>query len=63
MPAEKLTKRRFFQILIMLGILVFVFLYRTYQYSESPNRKSHHSEPAERTKSAGDFEPVFEKQQ
>ncbi len=63
MPAEKLTKRRFFQILIMLGILVFVFLYRTYQHSEPSNRKSHHSEPFVQSQSAGDFEPVFEKQQ
>lgn len=32
MPAEKLTKKRLIQILIMLGILLFLFFYRTYTY-------------------------------
>ncbi|EPE69934.1 hypothetical protein I142_09286 [Pasteurella multocida RIIF] len=33
MAAEKLTKKRLIQILIMLGILVFLFFYRTYTHS------------------------------
>lgn len=32
MAAEKLTKKRLIQILIMLCILVSAFLYRTYTY-------------------------------
>ncbi len=32
MAAEKLTKKRLIQILIMLGILLFLFFYRTYLY-------------------------------
>ncbi|AFF23978.1 hypothetical protein SAMN05421675_0246 [Pasteurella multocida] len=32
MAAEKLTKKRLIQILIMLGILVFLFFYRTYTH-------------------------------
>lgn len=33
MPAERLTKKRLIQILIMLAILVTAFIYRTYQYA------------------------------
>ncbi|EGP06076.1 hypothetical protein GEW_04129 [Pasteurella multocida subsp. gallicida str. Anand1_poultry] len=33
MAAEKLTKKRLIQILIMLGILVFLFFYRTYTHA------------------------------
>lgn len=33
MPAEKLTKKRLIQILVMLGILIAAFIYRTYTYS------------------------------
>lgn len=32
MPAEKLTKKRLIQILIMLAILIIAFVYRTYNY-------------------------------
>lgn len=32
MAAEKLTKKRLIQILIMLAILLFLFFYRTYTY-------------------------------
>ena len=33
MPAEKLTKKRLVQILVMLVILIAAFVYRTYQYA------------------------------
>lgn len=33
MAAEKLTKKRLIQIVIMLIILIAAFVYRTYQYS------------------------------
>ncbi|ABR74963.1 hypothetical protein CBG46_08070 [Actinobacillus succinogenes] len=59
MPAEKLTKRRFLQILIMLGILIFVFLYRTYHYSDEPNEEFRRSEPFNRTQSAVNSAPVL----
>lgn len=32
MAAEKLTKKRLIQIIVMLCILLAAFLYRTYQY-------------------------------
>lgn len=32
MAAEKLTKKRLLQILLMLAILIAAFLYRTYTY-------------------------------
>ncbi len=32
MPAEKLTKKRLIQIIIMLVILIAAFTYRTYTY-------------------------------
>lgn len=32
MPAEKLTKKRLIQIVIMLIILISAFIYRTYHY-------------------------------
>ncbi|RKR76727.1 hypothetical protein DES31_0030 [Otariodibacter oris] len=32
MPAEKLTKKRLIQIIVMLIILIVFFLYRTYTY-------------------------------
>lgn len=32
MPAEKLTKKRLIQIVIMLVILIAAFIYRTYNY-------------------------------
>lgn len=32
MPAEKLTKKRLIQIIVMLIILICAFLYRTYTY-------------------------------
>ncbi len=32
MPAEKLTKKRLIQIVVMLIILICAFLYRTYTY-------------------------------
>lgn len=32
MPAEKLTKKRLIQIVVMLIILLCAFLYRTYTY-------------------------------
>lgn len=35
MPAEKLTKKRLIQILIMLCILLAAFLYKTYQYNQN----------------------------
>lgn len=62
MPAEKLTKRRFFQILIMLGILIFVFLYRTYHHSDVPNREYQNGKSIEQTQSAVDFTPILSKQ-
>lgn len=33
MPAEKLTKKRLIQIVVMLIILVVAFIYRTYTHS------------------------------
>lgn len=33
MAAEKLTKKRLIQIIVMLCILIIAFLYRTYTYS------------------------------
>lgn len=32
MAAEKLTKKRLAQLLLMLAILLFLFFYRTYTY-------------------------------
>ncbi|SPY33141.1 Uncharacterised protein [Pasteurella canis] len=33
MAAEKLTKKRLIQIIVMLGILLFLFFYRTYSHT------------------------------
>ncbi|ACL31864.1 hypothetical protein SVR5_00170 [Glaesserella parasuis 29755] len=33
MAAEKLTKKRLIQIIVMLFVLICAFLYRTYTYS------------------------------
>ncbi len=34
MAAEKLTKRRLIQICFVLGVLLFMFFWRTFEYSE-----------------------------
>lgn len=62
MPAEKLTKRRFFQILIMLGILVFIFLYRTYHRFNVSNQEYQNHKSTKQTQSAIASEPVLQKQ-
>lgn len=33
MPAEKLTKKRLLQLVVMLAILIAAFMYRTYTHS------------------------------
>ncbi|MDU8924742.1 hypothetical protein RYD26_07445 [Pasteurellaceae bacterium LIM206] len=40
MPAERLTKRRLIQIVIMLIILVTAFLYKTCQYEKGSREKT-----------------------
>ncbi|MGQ0286240.1 hypothetical protein ACT2CV_03400 [Pasteurellaceae bacterium 22721_9_1] len=35
MPAEKLTKKRLIQLIVMLGILLSAFFYKTYQHYEA----------------------------
>ena len=39
MAAEKLTKKRLIQIIIMLCILIWAFLYRTYHYHHSEQKQ------------------------